>query len=142
MKTYLPKPEAATAKWWVIDAEGQILGRLAVKIADTIRGKNKPTYTPHLDEGDFVIVVNCAKAKLTGRKDTRKIYSSYSGFPGGHKEMTADRVRVKQPTRMIEDAVWGMIPKGRLGRTQFKKMKLYVGKDHPHVAQNPEVMAL
>lgn len=143
MKTYLPKPAAATAKWWVVDAENQILGRLAVKIADMLRGKNKPIYTPHLDAGDYVVVINAGKVRLTGRKEQRKEYESYSRFPGGRKVVTADRVRASQPMRMIKDAVWGMMPhKTRLARQQFRKLKLYAGTEHPHAPQNPETLAL
>jgi len=142
MKTYLPKEDAIPRQWWVVDAEGQVLGRMAVKIANILRGKNKPTYTPHLDVGDFVIVVNAEKVKLTGRKGTDKVYKSYSGYMGGLKEVTADRVRARKPTRLVAEAVWGMLPKGRLARKQFRKLKLFAGTAHPHAAQNPQPLKL
>jgi len=138
MKTYLPKKDEIEQQWFVADAEGQVLGRLAVKIANALRGKNKPCFTPHLDCGDFVIVVNAEKVTLTGRKDEQKVYQSYSGYMGGLKERTAAEVRARNPERMIRDAVWGMMPKGRLGRQQFGKLKVYAGPDHPHEAQNPK----
>ena len=115
-KTYLPKVNEIERKWHVINAEGLVLGRLAVQIANILRGRNKAIYTPHLDTGDFVIVINAEKVVLTGRKDTRKIYQDYSGYMGGLREQTADVIRQKHPERMILDAVWGMMPKGRLGR--------------------------
>lgn len=142
MKTFLPKTDEIVRKWWVIDADGLVLGRLASKVADILRGKDKPTYTPHLDCGDFVIVLNAAKVALTGRKETRKIYKRYSGYIGGLKEMTAAQVRARQPERMIEEAVWGMLPKGRLGRQQFRKLKIYPGTEHPHAAQSPAPLTL
>jgi len=142
MKTYLPKEDAIPRQWWVVDAEGQVLGRMAVKIANILRGKNKPTYTPHLDVGDFVIVVNAEKVKLTGKKNTDKVYKSYSGYMGGLKEVTADRVRARKPTRLVAEAVWGMLPKGRLARKQFRKLKLFAGTAHPHAAQNPQPLKL
>jgi len=142
MKTFLPKEDATPRQWWIVDAEGQILGRLAVKIANILRGKNKAIYTPHLDAGDFVIVVNSEKVKLTGKKNTDKVYSSYSGYPDGLKDVTADRVRARKPTRMIAEAVYGMMPKGRLARKQFRKLKLFVGAEHKHAAQNPKPLTL
>ena len=135
MKTFLPKENEIVRNWYVIDATGQVLGRLAVQIANMLRGRHKPTYTPHLDCGDFIVVVNAEKVVLTGDKDTKKIYQDYSGYIGGLKEQTADVVRAKNPTRLIHDAVWGMMPKGRLGRTQFSKLKIYAGPTHPHHAQ-------
>ena len=142
MKTFLPAVDKIVRKWWVIDAEGQILGRLAVRIADVLRGKDKPTFTPHLDCGDFVVVINAAKVKLTGRKEERKVYQSFSGYMGGLKEMTAAQVRAKRPARMIEEAVWGMLPKGRLGRQQYRKLKIFAGAEHTHAAQQPQEMKL
>ena len=139
-KTFLPKVNEIERKWHVIDAEGLVLGRLAVKIANILRGRNKPIYTPHLDTGDFVIVINAEKVVLTGRKDTRKIYQNYSGYMGGLHEQTADVIRKKHPERMILDAVWGMMPKGRLGRAQFKKLKVYAGAEHPHAAQQADTI--
>jgi len=138
MKTFLPKVGEIEQKWWVVDATDLILGRVAVKIADTLRGKNKPIYTPHLDCGDFVIVINAEKVAMTGNKDTRKIYQDYSGHMGGLKQRTADVIRARQPERLIRQAVWGMMPKGRLGRAQFRKLKIYAGSEHPHEAQQAE----
>jgi large subunit ribosomal protein L13 len=138
MKTFLPKQGEIEQKWWVVDATDLVLGRLAVKIADTLRGKNKPTYTPHLDCGDFVIVINADKVKLTGNKETQKVYQDYSGHMGGLKEYTADVMRARRPERLIRQAVWGMMPKGRLGRAMFRKMKIYAGAEHPHEAQKAE----
>jgi large subunit ribosomal protein L13 len=138
MKTFLPKQGEIEQKWWVVDATDLVLGRLAVKIADTLRGKNKPTYTPHLDCGDFVIVVNAEKVNLTGNKELQKVYQDYSGYMGGLKEYTADVVRARHPERLIRQAVWGMMPKGRLGRAQFRKLKIYAGPEHPHEAQQAE----
>jgi large subunit ribosomal protein L13 len=138
MKTFLPKQGEIEQKWWVVDATDLVLGRLAVKIADTLRGKNKPIYTPHLDCGDFVIVVNADKVKLTGNKEIQKVYQDYSGYMGGLKEYTADVVRARHPERLIRQAVWGMMPKGRLGRAQFRKLKIYAGPEHPHEAQKAE----
>ena len=135
MKTFLPKENEIIRNWYVIDATGQVLGRLAVQIANMLRGRHKPTYTPHLDCGDFIVVVNAEKVVLTGDKDTKKIYQNYSGYIGGLKEQTADVVRAKNPTRLIHDAVLGMMPKGRLARTQFGKLKIYAGPAHPHEAQ-------
>lgn len=142
MKTYLPKVDEIERKWWVIDADGQVLGRMATRIADILRGKHKPIFTPHLDCGDFVIVVNAEKVGLSGNKESQKIYQDYSGYMGGLKERTAAVVRDKDPTRMIKQAVWGMLPKGRLGRAQFRKLKVYAGPAHRHEAQQPEALAL
>ncbi|MFW5802755.1 MAG: 50S ribosomal protein L13 [Verrucomicrobiota bacterium] len=142
MKTYLPKIDEQGRKWWVVDASDLVLGRLAVRIADVLRGKNKPIYTPHLDCGDNVIVVNADKVRLTGRKEEKKVYQNYSGYMGGLKEQTAADVRAKKPERLIRDAVWGMFPKGRLGREMFKKLKVYPGEEHPHEAQQPEPLSL
>ena len=135
MKTFLPKENEITRNWYVIDATGQVLGRLAVQIANMLRGRHKPTYTPHLDCGDFIIVINAENVVLTGDKDTKKIYEDYSGFTDGRKVQTADVVRAKNSTRLISDAVEGMMPKGRLGRAQFSKLKVYAGPTHPHEAQ-------
>lgn len=137
MKTYLPKDHLNQRRWHVIDADGAVLGRLAVKVADTLRGKNKPIYTPHWDAGDFVVVINAEKVVLTGKKETDKTYMSYSGWKGGEKYRTVAQVRAKQPERLIEHAVKGMIPKNRLGRRLITKLKVYRGPNHPHKAQNP-----
>jgi large subunit ribosomal protein L13 len=142
MKTYLAKKGEIERKYVLFDAEGLPLGRLAVKIANILRGKDKPTFTPHTDTGDFVIVVNAEKVALSGKKEDKKIYVNYSGYPGGLKEYTAAEIREKKPERLIKDAVWGMLPHGRLGRAQFKKLKVYAGPDHPHAAQNPEKATL
>ena len=128
-KTYLPKVNEIERKWHVINAEGLVLGRLAVQIANILRGRNKAIYTPHLDTGDFVIVINAEKVVLTGRKDTRKIYQDYSGYMGGLREQTADVIRKKHP-------------EGRLGREQFKKLKVYAGPEHPHMAQKAEPLEI
>lgn len=138
MKTYLAKQGEIERKHVVFDAENAPLGRLAVKIANSLRGKDRPTYTPHIDTGTFVIVVNADKVKLTGSKDDTKVYESYSGYRSGHKFMLAKDVRVKQPERMVREAVWGMLPKGRLGRAIYAKLKVYAGTEHPHSAQKPE----
>lgn len=142
MKTYLPKDHLNQRRWHVIDADGAVLGRLAVKVADTLRGKNKPIYTPHWDAGDFVVVINAEKVVLTGKKETDKTYMTYSGWKGGEKYRTVAQVREKHPERLIEHAVKGMIPKNRLGRRLITKLKVYRGPNHPHQAQNPATMAL
>lgn len=137
MKTYLPKVNLDQRKWHVIDADGAILGRLAVQVADIIRGKNKPVYTAHLDAGDFVVVVNAEKVKLTGNKELQKEYMSYSGWRGGEKRRTVEQVRAKQPEDLIMHAVRGMVPKNRLGRVLMTKLKVFKGPTHPHAAQQP-----
>lgn len=142
MKTYLPKVDKSEQKWWVVDATDLVLGRMAVTIADVLRGKNKPIYTPHLDCGDSVVVINAEKVKLTGRKEQQKIYQDYSGYMGGLKEQTAAEVRARKPERLVRDAVWGMLPKGRLGRTLYRKLHVYAGAEHPHAAQQPEKLDL
>ena len=141
MKTYLPKDNLETRKWQVIDANGVVLGRLAVKIADALRGKDKPTFTPHLDAGEFVVVINAEKVRVTGSKETSKTYMSYSGWKGGEKYRTVQQVRAQHPERLIEHAVKGMIPKNRLGRQMLTKLKVYAGPNHPHAAQKPAVKA-
>ena len=140
MKTHLPKVDLDERKWHVIDAEGAVLGRLAVQVADILRGKNKPTYTAHLDAGDFVVVINAEKVKVTGKKETDKEYMTYSGWKGGEKYTTVERVRAKQPEHLITHAVKGMIPKNRLGRVLLTKLKVYKGDKHPHTAQKPDVL--
>ena len=137
MKTYLPKVNVDERKWHVIDAEGAVLGRLAVQIADILRGKNKPTYTAHLDAGDFVVVINAEKVKVTGKKETAKEYMTYSGWKGGEKYRSVAQVRATQPEELIHHAVKGMIPKNRLGRQLLTKLKVYKGPSHPHAAQQP-----
>lgn len=138
MKTHLPKVNLDERKWHVINAEGVVLGRLAAQVADVLRGKNKPVYTPHLDAGDFVIVINAEKVVLTGNKETAKRYMSYSGWKGGEKYQTVAQVRAKQPEKLIHHAVRGMIPKNRLGRVLLTKLKVYKGSEHPHAAQQPQ----
>lgn len=142
MRTLFAKKEDIERKWYLVDAKDAVLGRLAVKIADHLRGKNKPLFTPNADVGDFIIVINADKVKLTGRKPENKIYYSHSGYPGGIKSETAkDRLK-RCPERIIADAVWGMLPKGRLGRAMIKKLKVYKGAEHPHEAQKPEILSL
>ena len=137
MKTFIPKEENLGRNWILVDAEGQILGRLAVKIANILRGKHKPSFTPNMDCGDNVVVINAEKVVMTGRKDERKIYQDFTGYMGGLNETTADVVRERHPERLIKDAVWGMLPKGPLGRLQLRKMRVYAGPEHDQVAQQP-----
>ena len=137
MNTFMQKKETVERKWYVIDAEGVALGRLATKVATVLKGKHKPTYTPHIDCGDYVIVVNAEKVKLTGKKLTDKKYYNHSGYPGGLRERTAKTMIAQYPEEMIERAVNGMLPKGRLGRAMSKKLFVYVGPDHKHAAQQP-----
>ncbi|MXQ54658.1 50S ribosomal protein L13 [Shimazuella alba] len=135
--TYMAKPQDVDQKWYVVDAAGKTLGRLATEVATLLRGKHKPTYTPHIDTGDFVIVINSSQINLTGKKLDQKRYYRHSGFPGGLKSVTAGELRASRPERMIELAVKGMLPKGPLGRSQLKKLKVYAGAEHPHQAQQP-----
>jgi len=138
MKTYMAKPADVAQKWYVVDAAGKTLGRLATVVADTLRGKRKPTYTPHVDTGDFVIIVNAEKIHVTGRKAEQKEYDSYSGYSSGRRVRTFEEVQKKHPERIIEHAVRGMIPRNTLGRAVFRKLKVYAGPNHPHEAQKPE----
>src|SRR6185436_12221563 len=140
MKTFLPKVNLDQRKWHVIDADGAILGRLAVQIANVLRGKNKPVYTDHLDAGDFVVVINAEKVRLTGKKENEKMFMSYSGWKGGERFTSVAQVRAKTPERLIMHAVKGMIPKNRLGRVLLTKLKVYKGNQHPHTAQQPAVL--
>ena len=142
MRTYFPKQGDIEPRWFVIDAENQVLGRLSTTIANIISGKAKPTYTPFLDTGDHVIVINAEKIVLTGKKETDKIYRHHSLYPGGLKERAARFIRVEKPEQMIEEAVWGMLPKSKLGRKMLKKLKVYRGVKHPHTAQQPEPLKL
>ncbi len=142
MKSPIPKKENIESKWWVVDAEGQILGRLASKIARIIRGKEKPYYTPHLDTGDHVIVVNADKVRVTGNKMLQNVHKRFSGYPGGQRHKSWAEVMEKHPERLIGHAVKGMLPKNRLGRKLFKKLHVYASPDHPHRAQQPEVLKL
>ena len=141
MKTHVPKVNLDQRKWHVIDADGAVLGRLAVQVADILRGKNKPVYAAHLDAGDFVIVVNAEKVRVTGKKETAKEYMSYSGWKGGEKYKTVEQVRARHPEFLIEHAVKGMIPKNRLGRQLLTKLKVFKGPKHNHEAQTPAVLA-
>ncbi len=141
-KTYSARPADIQRAWYVIDAENQVVGRLASRVATILRGKHKPTYTPHLDTGDFVIVINADKARFTGNKETRKEYFSHSGYPGGDKQRTPKEMRERRPNFIIENAVRGMLPKGPLGRQMFKKLKVYAGPAHPHEAQQPQTLTL
>ena len=142
MKTYLPKNHLEQRKWHVVDANGAILGRLAVQVANILRGRNKAVYTPHLDAGDFVVVINAEKVKVTGKKETAKEFMSYSGWKGGEKYTTVAQVRAKHPEKLITHAVRGMVPKNRLGRVLMTKLKVYKGSQHPHSAQQPATLAL
>lgn len=138
MKSYIAKPAEVERKWYVIDAEDRTLGKIASEVASILRGKKKPIYTPHVDTGDYVIVINAEKVRVTGKKEEQKIYKSHSGYPGGLKETTLRELRAKKPEEIIRHAVKGMMPKGKLGRQMFKKLKVYAGPEHPHTAQNPE----
>jgi large subunit ribosomal protein L13 len=137
MKTYQAKKEELDHKWYLVNAEGKVLGRLSTELVKILKGKNKPTYTPHLDTGDFVIVVNAGKVTLTGKKLKDKVYYHHTGYPGGIKEMNAEKLLAKKPTEMIRMAVKGMLPKNSLGRQMLRKLKIYAGPDHPHGAQKP-----
>ena len=141
-RTYSAKPSEVNRQWFVVDAEGKTLGRLASAIAATLRGKNKPMYTPHVDTGDFVIVLNAGKVKVTGNKETQKIYYSHSSYPGGLKSTSLKDLRERHPDRIIENAVRGMLPRTALGKAQIKKLKIYEGTEHPHGAQNPASLTL
>jgi large subunit ribosomal protein L13 len=137
MKTYLAKKETVQPKWYLIDAEGQVLGRLAVKVANIIRGRNKATYTPHVDTGDFVIVINASKVVLTGKKEEVTEYMSFSGYVGGEKYRKLTEVRAKKPEFIIMQAVKGMLPKNYIARKMLTKVRVFAGAEHPHAAQNP-----
>jgi large subunit ribosomal protein L13 len=141
-RTYSAKPSEVERSWYVVDAEGKTLGRLATAIAEKLRGKHKATFTPHIDTGDFVIVVNAGKVRVTGNKDVEKKYYRHSNYPGGLKSTTLRDLRQKHPERILEAAVWGMLPQNNLGRQQLKKLKLYAGADHPHTAQQPAELEL
>jgi large subunit ribosomal protein L13 len=138
MKTYSAKPKDIEQRWYLVDAEGQTLGRLATRIADTLRGKRKPVYTPHIDTGDFVVVVNAEKIAVTGKKREEKIYYRHSGYPGGLRERTFAEEIERRPTEVLRKAVKGMLPSNRLARRQLTKLKVYAGPEHPHEAQNPD----
>jgi len=140
VKTYSVRAKEIDRKWYVVDARDETLGRLATRIATVLRGKHKPSYSPHLDVGDFVVVVNADKIRVTGKKLDQKIYYRHSGYPGGLKSMTLRRQLAQHPTRVIRSAVWGMLPHNRLGRAMVKKLRVYAGDEHPHEAQNPQAL--
>jgi large subunit ribosomal protein L13 len=140
MKTYVATPESRQRDWWIVDAEGKTLGRLATQIADALRGKRKPEYTPHVDTGDFVIVVNAAKIVVTGKKRTDKRYYRHSGYPGGIRSRTLEEMLQRRPEEVIRKAVKGMLPRNRLSRRQITKLRVYAGPEHPHRAQQPKPM--
>jgi len=142
MKTFLPKVDAIQRNWFVIDATGKPLGRLAVEVANRLRGRHKAIYTPHLDTGDHIIVINADKVLLTGNKEETKEYDSYSGYMGGRKVIKAKELRAKDASRMITTAVWGMMPHNRLGRQMFTKLRVYNGAEHGHQAQNPQPLSI
>ena len=142
MKTFSAKASEVPRKWWLIDAENQVLGRIAVRAANLLRGKEKSVFTPHVDTGDFVIVVNADKVRVTGKKEEQKTFMSFSGYVGGHKSENVRARRVRHPELLIERAVRGMIPHNRLGRSVYRKLKVYRGEDHPHAAQQPSPVKL
>ncbi|MBN8444652.1 MAG: 50S ribosomal protein L13 [Gammaproteobacteria bacterium] len=140
MKTFTAKPESVQRDWYVVDAAGKTLGRIATEIALRLRGKHKPEYTPHVDTGDYIIVVNADKVTVTGNKAKNKMYYSHSGFPGGIKEINFEKLLAKKPEMVLESAIKGMLPKGPLGRAMFRKLKVYAGAEHQHAAQQPQVL--
>ena len=140
MKTFTAKPESVQRDWYVVDASGKTLGRIATEIALRLRGKHKPEYTPHVDTGDYIIVVNADKVTVTGNKAKNKMYYSHSGFPGGIKEINFEKLLAKKPEMVLESAIKGMLPKGPLGRAMFRKLKVYAGAEHQHAAQQPQVL--
>jgi len=140
-RTYSPKLAEIEHQWFVLDAAELPLGRLSTLVAHLLMGKHKPTWAPHIDVGDFVIVINAGKTVLTGRKEDQKMYHRHSGYPGGIKSVTAGQMRQRRPTKMIEEAVWGMLPKSKLGRQLLRKLKVYAGPEHPHQAQQPKPMS-
>jgi large subunit ribosomal protein L13 len=140
MKSYMARPLEVERKWYIVDAEGKRLGRLATEIVRVLRGKNKPQYTPHVDVGDFVVVVNADRVAVTGRKAEQRVYRRHSGYPGGMKETSYEQMLARKPTEVLRKAVYGMMPKTRLARKQFKKLKIYAGPEHPHSAQDPQTL--
>ncbi|SDR75617.1 LSU ribosomal protein L13P [Halopseudomonas xinjiangensis] len=142
MKTFSAKPETVKRDWYVVDASGLTLGRLATEVATRLRGKHKPEYTPHVDTGDYIVIVNAEKVHVTGNKAQDKIYYSHSGFPGGIKSINFEKLIVRAPERVIESAVKGMLPKNPLGRAMYRKMKVYKGAAHPHAAQQPQELKI
>jgi len=141
-KTFTAKPQETDRNWVIVDLENKVLGRAATRIADMLRGKDKPTFTPHIDTGCFVVAINAAKVRLTGKKMDDKLYHKHSGYPGGLKTKTAKEVLAKHPDQLIREAVWGMLPKNTLSRHQLKKLKIYPGAEHPHEAQTPQAIEL
>ncbi|MGB0872433.1 MAG: 50S ribosomal protein L13 [Solirubrobacterales bacterium] len=139
-KTYVATPETRNREWVVVDAEGKTLGRLATQIADVLRGKNKPEFTPHIDTGDFVVVVNAEKIRVSGKKLAEKVYYRHTGYPGGLRSRTLEEQLERRPEEVIRNSVKGMLPRTKLGRAQLRKLKVYAGAEHPHKAQNPKVM--
>lgn len=142
MKTVSMRHQDVERSWWLIDAENKTLGRLATEVARRLRGKHKPEYTPHVDTGDYIVIVNAANVHVTGKKETDKIYWRHSGYPGGIKGTSVAVMREKHPERIIEKAVKGMLPRNPLGRAMFRKLKVYAGAEHPHAAQQPQVLEL
>jgi len=140
MKTFSAKPETVKRDWYVVDADGKTLGRMATEIARRLRGKHKPEYTPHVDTGDYIVVINAEKVKVTGNKATDKMYYRHTGFPGGIKEISFEKLIDKKPEMVIEKAVKGMLPKNPLGRAMYRKLKVYAGPEHQHTAQQPQVL--
>ena len=141
-KTWLMRPQDVKRRWYVVDASGQVLGRLASRVAAVLRGKHKPEFTPHVDGGDFVIVVNAARVRLTGKKLDQKLYRHHTGYPGGLKQETARQLLARRPDQLVRRAVWGMLPHNRLGRRIIRKLKVYAGPEHPHQAQRPEPLPM
>ena len=140
MKSYMARPLEVERKWYVVDAEGKHLGRLATEIVRVLRGKNKPQYTPHVDVGDFVVVINADRVAVTGKKAEQRVYRRHSGYPGDMKETSYEQMLARKPTEVLRKAVYGMMPKSRLARKQFKKLKIYAGPEHPHAAQDPQTL--
>ncbi|MAL95933.1 MAG: 50S ribosomal protein L13 [Haliea sp.] len=140
MKTFSAKAESVSRDWYVVDADGKTLGRLASEIAHRLRGKHKPEYTPHVDTGDYIVVINAEKVRVTGAKATDKMYHRHTGYPGGLKSMSFEKLIDKAPERVLQGAVKGMLPRNPLGRAMFKKLKVYAGEQHPHTAQQPQVL--
>lgn len=139
MKSFIAKPHEVERSWYVLDAEGKTLGRLASEVASILRGKRKPIFTPHVDTGDYVIIINAEKVEVTGKKRQEKIYKRHTGYPGGLREMTFEKLQARRPEEIIRHAVKGMMPKGPLGRQMYKKLKVYAGSEHKHEAQKPEI---
>lgn len=142
MKTFTAKPETAQHNWYVVDAAGKTLGRLATVVASRLRGKHKPEYTPHVDTGDFIVIINAEKIVVTGNKEQDKTYEHYTGYPGGLKSINFEKLQAKFPTRIIEKAVKGMLPKNPLGYAMYRKLKVYAGAEHPHAAQQPQPLEI